>query len=137
VIHAIVFNKSLPKIGIYLSVLTKRLIEPLEKEEVDFISLDKVISDLDGTSNYFLDLFNNKGFDLGILRLRKGELDSQLPHPVNEVYFVVEGNGFIDIKGELKPVKRADFIFVAANVRHRFIVDDQDLIVIYFFPSLG
>lgn len=136
-IHAIVFHKSLPKIGIYLSVLTKRLIEPLEKEEVDFISLDKVISDLDGTNNYFLDLFNNKGFDLGILRLRKGELDSQLPHPVNEVYFVVEGNGFIDIKGELKPVKRADFIFVAANVRHRFIVDDQDLLVIYFFPSLG
>lgn len=120
-----------------MSVLTKRLIEPLEKEEVDFISLDKVISDLDGTSNYFLNLFNNKGFDLGILRLRKGELDTQLPHPVNEVYFVVEGNGFIEIKGELKPVKRADFIFVAANVRHRFIVEDQDLLVVYFFPSLG
>ena len=96
---------SLPKIGIYLSVLTKRLIEPLEKEEVDFISLDRVISDLDGTSNYFLDLFNNKGFDLGILRLRKGELDSQLPHPVNEVYFVVDGNGVIEIEGELKPVR--------------------------------
>jgi mannose-6-phosphate isomerase-like protein (cupin superfamily) len=118
-------------------VLTKRLIEPLEKEEVDFISLDKVISDLDCTSNYFLNLFNNKGFDMGILRLRKGEVDTQLPHSVNEVYFVVEGNGFIEIKGELKPVKRADFIFVAANVRHRFIVDEQDLLVVYFFPSLG
>lgn len=116
-------------------MLPKRIIEPLEKEEVNLISLDKVISDLDDTSNYFLNLFNNKGVDLGILRLRKGELDTQLPHPVNEVYFVVEGNGFIEIKGELKPVKRSDFIFVAANVRHRFIAHTEDLLVIYFFPS--
>jgi hypothetical protein len=39
------------------------------------------------------------------------------------------------MEGKLKPVKRADFIFVSANVQHRFIVDNQDLVVIYFFPS--
>ena len=108
--------------------------ESVERED-NLINLDKVIEDLDGSGNYFLNLFNNKGVDLGILRLRKGELDTQLPHPVNEVYFVVDGNGFIEIEGELKPVKKYDFIFVAANVRHKFIADNQDLVVIYFFPS--
>jgi mannose-6-phosphate isomerase-like protein (cupin superfamily) len=107
----------------------------IEKKEDNFVGLDKVIADLDNTGNYFLDVFNNKGVDLGILRLRKGETDTQLPHSVNEVYFIVEGNGFIEMEGKLKPVKKADFIFVSANVQHRFIVDDEDLVVIYFFPS--
>jgi mannose-6-phosphate isomerase-like protein (cupin superfamily) len=116
-------------------VLAKCVIESLEEEEESFVGLDKVIADLNGTGNYFLNVFNNKGVELGILRLRKGEIDTQLPHPVDEVYFVVEGKGFIEIKGKLKPVKRADFIFVPADVHHRFIVDNQDLVVIYFFPS--
>ena len=116
-------------------MLAKCVIESLEEEEDNFVGLDKVIADLNGTGNYFLNVFNNKGVELGILRLRKGEIDTQLPHPVNEVYFVVEGKGFIEIKGKLKPVKRADFIFVPADVNHRFIIDNQDLVVIYFFPS--
>lgn len=78
--------------------------ESVERED-NLINLDKVIEDLDGSGNYFLNVFNNKGVDLGILRLRKGELDTQLPHPVNEVYFVVDGNGVIEIEGELKPVR--------------------------------
>jgi mannose-6-phosphate isomerase-like protein (cupin superfamily) len=107
----------------------------LKTDEGNFTNLDKVIADLDSTESYFLNIFNNKGVDLGVLRLRKGETDTQLPHAVNEVYFVVEGNGFIEIEGKVKPIKRADFIFVSANIQHRFIVDDQDLVVIYFFPS--
>jgi mannose-6-phosphate isomerase-like protein (cupin superfamily) len=93
------------------------------------------MADLDGTDSYFLNIFNNKGVDLGVLRLRKGEADTQLPHAVNEVYFVVEGNGSIEIEGKVKPIKSTDFIFVSANTKHKFIVDDKDLVVIYFFPS--
>ena len=107
----------------------------METGEGNFIGLDKAIADLDGTGSYFLNIFNDKGVDLGLLRLRKGEIDTQIPHSVNEVYFVIEGNGFIEMEGMLKPVKRGDFIFVSANVHHRFIVDNQDLVVIYFFPS--
>lgn len=107
----------------------------MEKEVDNFVSLDKVIADLDNNGSYFLNIFNDKEVDLGVLRLRKGETDTQLPHSVNEVYFVVEGSGFIEIEGKLKHVKKADFIFVSANVHHRFVVDNQDLVVIYFFPS--
>lgn len=105
----------------------------MEEEDDNFISLDKVIADLNGTDSYFLNVFNNKGVELGILRLRKEETDTQLPHSVDEVYFVVEGNGSIEIEGKLKPVKSTDFIFVPAYAHHRFIVGSQDLVVIYFF----
>ena len=120
-------------IEIYSRVLAKWVIESLEEKEDNFISLDNVIADLNGTGSYFLNVFNNKGVDLGILRLRKGETDTQLPHSVDEVYFVVEGRGSIEIEGKLKPVKSADFIFVPAYAHHRFIVGSQDLVVIYFF----
>jgi mannose-6-phosphate isomerase-like protein (cupin superfamily) len=109
----------------------------MAKEHSSIISLEKVITELDATTNneyeYFLDIFQSKGLEVGILRLRKGEPDTQEPHSVDEVYFVIEGNGHIEIEDKMKPVNRTDFIFVPANVHHRFVVGDKDLIVIYFF----
>jgi mannose-6-phosphate isomerase-like protein (cupin superfamily) len=61
------------------------------------------------------------------------ETDTQEPHSVDEVYFVIEGTGHIEIEDKMKPVNRADFIFVPANVHHRFVVGNKDLIMLYFF----
>jgi mannose-6-phosphate isomerase-like protein (cupin superfamily) len=105
------------------------------KEDSNLVNLNDVIAELNNTGSYFLNVFGNRGLDIGILRVRVGEKDTQLPHSVDEAYFVVEGNGSIEIEGRIKPIKSADFIFISANTRHRFIVDNQDLVVIYFFPS--
>ncbi len=104
-----------------------------QEEDGSFVSLEKILADLDATDEYFLNIFKSKGFDMGILRLRKGEIDTQEPHSVDEVYFVIEGSGHIELEGKMKPVNRADFIFVPANVQHRFVVGNKDLIVLYFF----
>ena len=53
------------------SILRNR---PLETEDGNFINLDKVIADLDNTYSYFVNIFNNKGVDLGVLRLRKRQI---------------------------------------------------------------
>src|SRR3712207_1689411 len=97
------------------------------QEDSSFVSLNKLIDDLDATNEYFLNVFKNKGFDMGILRLRKGEIDNQEPHSVDEVYFIIEGTGQIEIDDKTKPVNRADFIFVPANVHHRFVTGNKDL----------
>jgi len=47
--------------------------------EQDIISLNKVICDLDRSGNYFLDVFGTKGLAVGILRLKEGDTDTQLP----------------------------------------------------------
>jgi mannose-6-phosphate isomerase-like protein (cupin superfamily) len=104
------------------------------KEHSSIISLEKVIANLDATTNeYFLSIFKSKGLEVGILRIRKGETDTQEPHSVDEVYFVIEGNGHIEIEDEIKPVNCGNFIFVPGNVHHRFVVGNKDLIVLYFF----
>jgi mannose-6-phosphate isomerase-like protein (cupin superfamily) len=103
-------------------------------EDSSIISLEKVIADLDATTNeYFLNIFKSKGLEVGILRIRKGEIDTQEPHSFDEVYFVIEGTGHIEIEDKMKPVNHADFIFVPANVHHRFVVGNKDLVALYFF----
>jgi mannose-6-phosphate isomerase-like protein (cupin superfamily) len=106
-----------------------------KEEGNDLVNLDHMIADLDNTNSSFLNVFSNKVLDMGILRIKVGEKDTQLPHSVDEAYFVVKGNGSIEIDGNMKPVRSSDFVFVPAEANHRFIADDQDLVVIYFFPS--
>ncbi len=99
------------------------------------IDLNELFSKMDLDNSEFLNFFDLRHLQAGILRLKPGERDTQEPHSSDEIYLVLEGNGFIEIEVKLKPVKKADFIFVSANIQHRFIVDDEDLVVIYFFPS--
>jgi len=106
-----------------------------KKDEV--ISIDKVIHDLDRSNNYFLNIFSSKGLEAGILRLKEGDKDIQAPHSIDEIYFVVEGKGSLEIEGEINAVKSGDFIFVPANSHHKFTLDSssKSLLVIYFFGS--
>jgi mannose-6-phosphate isomerase-like protein (cupin superfamily) len=129
-------NMTENNIEIYSQPIVPFIIISMGKEDSSLISLEKVIADLDATTNeYFLNVFESKGFDMGILRLRKGETDAQEPHSADEVYFVIEGTGHIEIEDKMKPINRADFIFVPANLHHRFVVGNKDLIVLYFFGS--
>ncbi|HEY1249380.1 MAG TPA: cupin domain-containing protein [Nitrososphaera sp.] len=107
------------------------------KKDSYIINLEKVLADLDATDNeYFQDIFKSKGLEVGILRLRKGETDTQEPHSVDEVYFIIEGTGHIEIEDTMKQINPADLIFVPAKVHHRFVLgDSEDLIVLYFFGS--
>jgi gentisate 1,2-dioxygenase len=56
--------------------------------------LSKVLSELDGQGGYFIDFINTKSIQAGIIRLHPGEDDNQEPHSVDEVYYVIEGNGW-------------------------------------------
>lgn len=103
------------------------------QDDGSFVSFEKIVFDLDANNDYFLSIFKSKGFDMGLLRLRKGEIDNQQPHSVDEVYFVIEGAGYIEIEDNTKQVSRGDFIFIPANVHHRFVVGNKDLIVLYLF----
>ena len=109
------------------------VIESMGEEDRSIISLEKVIAHLDATNEYFLNVFKSKPLEVGILRLRRGETDTQEPHSVDEVYFIIEGAGYIKIEEKMKRVNPADFIYVPANVRHRFVADNKGLIVLYFF----
>lgn len=70
---------------------------------------------------------------LGLYVLPAGSVDSQLPHAEDEVYYVVEGRGVIDVAGERREVKPGSMIFVAKHIEHRFVDIEADLSIVVFF----
>jgi mannose-6-phosphate isomerase-like protein (cupin superfamily) len=61
--------------------------------------LNNVLTNLENQGGYFINIVSRKGIQADIIRLHNGENDTQEPHSVDEVYYVIEGNGFIKIDG--------------------------------------
>jgi mannose-6-phosphate isomerase-like protein (cupin superfamily) len=93
--------------------------------------LNNLLSELDGQGGYFIDFINTKGIQAGIIRLHAGENDTQELHSVDEVYYVIEGNGFIKLDGKDHEIREGTCIFVPAKADHRFHGNKQDLVIFY------
>jgi mannose-6-phosphate isomerase-like protein (cupin superfamily) len=99
------------------------------------IDIRSLIPKMDLDNSTFLNFFDLQHLQVGILRLKPGELDTQEPHSLDEIYLVLEGDGFIEIGKKAYIVKKDLFIFVPAEVRHRFYGNTKDILVIYFFSD--
>lgn len=82
-------------------------------------------------SSYFVDFITTKGIQAGVIRLHPGEIDTQEPHSADEVYYVIEGSGFIKLDYKNDPIKQGTFIFVPAGSEHRFHGNTRDLVIFY------
>ena len=74
---------------------------------------------------------SRRGIQAGVIRLHAGEKDTKEPHSVDEVYYVIEGNGFIKLDGINHQISQGTCIFVPANADHRFHGNKQDLVIFY------
>ena len=103
------------------------------KEKV--IDIRKLYSKMDRDKSEFLTFFDLEHLQVGILRLRPGEIDTQEPHSADEVYMVLEGDGFIEIGNKSYDLNKDLFIYVPAQVKHRFHGNNQEILVLYFFSA--
>jgi len=94
--------------------------------------LNDLLSELEQKQDdYFIDLITTRSIQAGIILLHPGENDTQEPHSVDEVYYVIEGSGFINLNGKNHAIKRGTFIFVHAGSMHNFHGNSQDLVIFY------
>jgi mannose-6-phosphate isomerase-like protein (cupin superfamily) len=77
--------------------------------------LSNLLSGLEDQGGYFIDFISTKGIQAGIIRLHPGENDTQEPHSVDEVYYVIEGSGFIKLEGKDHQISQGTCICVPAN----------------------
>jgi len=99
------------------------------------IDIRKLLSKMDLDNSDFLNFFDLQHLQVGILRLKPGEKDTQEPHPSDEIYLVLEGDGFIEIGKKAYILKKDLFIYVPARVIHRFYGNTQEILVVYFFSD--
>ena len=109
------------------------MIGTVMKEKI--IEIRKLYSKMHLDNSDFLTFFDLDHLQVGILRLRPGEIDTQEPHSKDEVYFVLEGDGFIEIGNKSHEIKKDLFIYVPSEVKHRFHGNTQEILVLYFFSG--
>lgn len=103
--------------------------------EEKVFELQDLVSKLGKEGGYFLDFLKIRDLEAGIIVLHAGEEDTQEPHSADELYYVIEGSGFIELGRNRKSVKKGSVIFVPAKMQHRFYGNKEDLIVLYMFAE--
>jgi mannose-6-phosphate isomerase-like protein (cupin superfamily) len=97
--------------------------------------LDQLVSKLEKQGGYFLDFLKIRNLEAGIIVLHPGEKDTQEPHSADELYYVIEGTGFIELGKCSRPVKKGSIVFVPAKMHHCFYGNKEDLVVLYVFAE--
>ena len=90
---------------------------------------------LEKEGGYFLDFLKVRDLEAGIIVLHPGQEDTQEPHSADELYYVIEGTGFIELGKSAKPVKKGSIIFVPAGLHHKFYGNKEDMVVLYMFAE--
>lgn len=106
----------------------------MKEEKGLLFDLPELLSKI-GDDNYWLDFLKVRHLEAGVLRLHAGEEDTQTPHDSDELYYVVEGTGYIEMGKESRPVKKGSIIFVPAHMPHHFYGNNGLLVVLYMFAE--
>ena len=88
------------------------------KYEYDIQTYLKQISN---SNSYFNTFLNRDSLAAGILSLEPWEDDTQEPHDSDEMYYVLDGNGFLRINKTDYSIKSGKVFFVPKNIEHYFL----------------
>jgi mannose-6-phosphate isomerase-like protein (cupin superfamily) len=104
----------------------------------EVICADEALARLPETlKQRFAELFQHGTLSVEIYAPRG--IDRQMPHTRDEVYVVIRGNGEFVYGQRRRAVGPGDFLFVPANMEHRFenFSDDLSVWVFFFGPQGG
>jgi mannose-6-phosphate isomerase-like protein (cupin superfamily) len=86
----------------------------------------------------YLEFLRRDALSAGVYRLEAGKPDLQQPHTEDEVYYVLDGEGVVEIDGERTPVRPGSVVYIARHVRHRFVDYPAGLtLLVVFAPASG
>src|SRR5579859_4037473 len=69
----------------------------------------------------------------GLYVLAPSATDPQQPHSEDELYVVIQGQGYIQVAGESRTVTTGTLVFVPAGVPHHFHTISEELQVLVLF----
>ena len=91
------------------------------------------LNKLKKNNSYFHTFVNKKSLAVGVIFLKPGENDTQEPHDSDEIYYILDGNGFLQINDKSHRIKKEEIYFVAKDTPHHFYGNTKNLSVLYFF----
>lgn len=103
--------------------------------EEKIFELQDIASRLENEGGYFLDFLKIRDLEAGIIVLHPEQRDTQQPHSADELYYVIEGSGWLELGKTKRSVKRGSIIFVPAGMHHKFYGSENDLVILYVFAG--
>jgi mannose-6-phosphate isomerase-like protein (cupin superfamily) len=104
----------------------------------EIFDLVDVLTQLQDAGRPYYEFLRRGSLSAGIYHLAAGEPDPQRPHTEDEVYYVLSGEGAIEIAGEVTRVQPGSVIFVEKHVAHRFLgFTDGITLLVIFAPPRG
>jgi quercetin dioxygenase-like cupin family protein len=85
------------------------------------------------TGELYLEFLRRDSMSCGLYVLEAGAEDPQEPHQQDEVYVVLDGQAWLLVAGQDRPVGPGSVVFVARTVPHRFHDVTERLSVLVFF----
>ncbi|MDF0681235.1 MAG: cupin domain-containing protein [Candidatus Nitrosocosmicus sp.] len=73
-----------------------------------------------------MNFLHNNSFEVGVLRLNPGQEDTQGAHSEDELYFVIEGKGLINILEKNHEIRKGSCIFVPSKQSITFMGTKKD-----------
>ena len=94
---------------------------------------NQYLKKLKNNKSYFQTFINKESLATGVLFLKPGQKDTQDPHESDEIYYILSGNGFLQIGKKSYRIKEGQIYFVAKDISHHFYGNTKNLSVLYFF----
>ena len=91
------------------------------------------LNKLKTSNSYFHTFVNRESLAVGVIFLKPGENDTQDPHDSDEIYYILDGNGFLEINDVSYRIKKGSAYFVGKDTPHHFYGNTKNLSVLYFF----
>ena len=95
--------------------------------------LSQLLSVSEHASVHYTEFLRHPSLSVGLYTLPAGSIDPQQPHTEDEVYYIVSGQGAIQVDNETCAVQEGSVIFVAAGASHHFHSITVDLTILVFF----
>ena len=72
------------------------------------------------------------GLEVGVYVLVAPEPDRQQPHADDELYYVLEGRGVLEVEGKPVPLEQGQAVFVPAGTLHQFTAYEGMSVLVIF-----
>ena len=95
--------------------------------------LSQLLSMSERTGIHYIEFLRHPSLSVGLYTLPAGSIDPQQPHTEDEVYYILSGQGVIQVGNEISAVQEGSVIFVAAGDSHHFHSITADLTILVFF----
>jgi mannose-6-phosphate isomerase-like protein (cupin superfamily) len=104
-----------------------------KKDFMYAFEVDELIKQQQAEERSYLEFIRQTSMSVGMYRLDAGDVDRQKPHAQDEMYYIVQGKGVINVAGEDRTVQSGTIVFVPARMEHFFHFITEDLVTLVFF----